>query len=150
MILTEKPAMIDRIFVDSDIWIYLFIAEGDEKSQITSAFLKENAKDHQLVISYQVLNEVCSVLKKKNFTEAEIRRVAEDILGLCTVCDNSGEVVFLASELREKYAFAYWDSLIAASAAASHCSTLISEGMQDGRTINGLVVKNIFLGAAHF
>ncbi|MDR0468863.1 MAG: hypothetical protein LBH09_02705 [Peptococcaceae bacterium] len=60
-----------------------------------------------VVFSYQALSEVCAVLKKHNFTEAEIRHVAEDILDLYTVCGNSDEVAFLAPELREKYAFAY-------------------------------------------
>ncbi|MDR1072337.1 MAG: PIN domain-containing protein [Treponema sp.] len=135
--------MTDKIFVDSNIWIYLFTSEDHEKSRTASKYIAENAKNCLLVISYQVINEVCSVLKKKNFTEPEIRRVAEDMTGLCTVCGNSKDLVFLASELREAHSFSFWDSLIVASAITSRCELLASEDMQDGRVVGGLTIKNI-------
>jgi len=85
------------------------------------------------------------VLKKKSYTELEIRRVAEDMMGLCAVCGNSGYLVLLASELREAHLFSFWDSLIVASAMVSGCNVLANEDMQDGRVISGLLIKNIFV-----
>ena len=144
MFLKEKLSMTDKIFVDSNIWIYLFSAEDDERGRISKEYLSESAERHLLVISWQVINEVCSVLKKKNYTESEIRRVVEDMMGLCAICENSGDLVFLASELREAHSFSFWDSLIIASALASRCDFLVSEDMQGGRTLGGLTIKNIF------
>ena len=137
--------MINRVFLDSNVWIYLFAAEDDRKSRTAREYITENAKKHLFVLSYQVINEVCSVLIKKKYKEPEIRRVAGDMMGLCDICANSNDVVFFASELREEHAFSYWDSLIIASAIVSRCDLLVSEDMQDGRIIGGLLIKDIFM-----
>ena len=57
------------------------------------------------------------------------------MMGLCEVCGYSGEIIYHASELREKYSFSFWDSHIIASALASQCGVLASEDMQDGLKI---------------
>ena len=135
--------MTNRIFVDSNIWVYLFTADDDEKRKAACEFIYDSAKNNRLVISYQVVNEVCSVLKKKKYTEPELRRVADEMMGLCEVCDYAGEIIFLASELREKHSFSYWDGQIVASALMSNCGILASEDMQDGLKIDNMIVLNV-------
>lgn len=135
--------MTERIFVDSNIWIYLFTDDDDLKSNIASEFISENVENNCLIISYQVVNEVCSVLKKKSYTEYDIRRVADDMLGLCEVCGYSNEIIYLASKLRDLYSFSFWDSQIISSALMSDCSILASEDMQDGLKIENMVISNI-------
>jgi predicted nucleic acid-binding protein len=61
--------MIGKIFIDSNIWIYLFADEGDPKNEMAKYYIAKNSADNILAISYQVLNEVTHVLKKKYFTE---------------------------------------------------------------------------------
>ena len=136
--------MTDRLFIDSNVWVYLFTVEDHEKSRIAREYITENAKNHLFVISHQVINEVCSVLKKKGYTEPEIRRVVGDLMGLCAVCANSHDTVFLASELREAHSFSFWDSLIIASAIISRCDSLASEDMQHGKLIGNVAINNIF------
>jgi len=140
--------MTDRIFVDSNIWVYLFTGDGRGKSNAASEYILTNAQNSRIVISYQVVNEVCCVLKKKNYTEPELRCIADDMMGLCEVCDSSGEIIFLASELRERFSFSYWDSQLVASALTSDCGVFASEDMRDGLKINGMRILNV-LYAAH-
>ena len=137
--------MTDRIFVDSNLWVYLFTEDEDVKNKTAKEYITKSAESNRLVISYQVVNEVCQVLKKKKYTEPEIRRVADDMMGLCEVCGFSGEIIYQASQLREKYSFSFWDSHIVASALASHCGVLASEDMQDGQKIDGMVIKNVLI-----
>ena len=148
--MTDKPILYrvaerasDRIFVDSNIWVYLFTDDSDAKSKAAKTFIIDNAEASRLVISYQVVNEVCSVLKKKKYTEAEIRNVADDMMGLCEVCNYSGEIIFIASELREHYSFSYWDSHVVASALTAQCNVLASEDMQDGLMIGTMVIRDV-------
>jgi predicted nucleic acid-binding protein len=89
------------------------------------------------------------VLKKKRYKEAEIRRVAEDILGLCEVCGCSGEIILKASSLREKHPFSYWDSQIIASALISVCGVLASEGLPNGLKIDGMVINDVLAARPH-
>ena len=95
------------------------------------------------VKSESIIRLFCCVLKKKNYTESEIRRVAGDMMGLCEVCGYSGEIIYLASGLREKYSLSYWDSQIVASALASECGILATEDMQDGLKVDNMVIKNV-------
>jgi predicted nucleic acid-binding protein len=135
--------MTDKVFVDSNVWIYLFAADDGAKSRIVNEYISQSTRVNRLVISYQVVNEVCCVLKKKKYTESEIRRVADDILESCEVHGYSRDIIFLASDLREKYSFSFWDSHIVASALAAQCGILASEDMSDGLRIDNLIIKNV-------
>jgi len=134
--------MTDKTFVDSNVWLYLFTADNALKSKAASEYI---IKNRHLVISFQVVNEVCCVLKKKQYTESEIRNVANDMMEICEVCDCSAEIITTASQLREKHSFSYWDSHIVASALASQCTVLASEDMQHRLRVEGLLVENVLL-----
>nr|WP_289626254.1 PIN domain-containing protein [Desulfonauticus submarinus] len=45
------------------------------------------------------------------------------------------DIVRKSWEIKEKYKFSYWDSLIVASALENNCSILYTEDMQDGQII---------------
>jgi predicted nucleic acid-binding protein len=138
--------MKDKFFVDSNIWIYLFTSDDISKNKLARNFIIDNtAEGNILVISYQVINEVGSVLKrKKNFTEDKIQFVIETMLDLCVVQDFSREIIIKASILRSKMSVSYWDSIIIAAALESGCQYLTSEDVQNGQNIQGLTVINIF------
>ncbi|GHU79650.1 twitching motility protein PilT [Clostridia bacterium] len=136
--------MTGRIFVDSNIWVYLFTKEDNPKRGIAESFIAKNAGENTLVISWQVVNEVSNVLKKKGFSEPDIRFVVESMTRLCIVRDYEKEIVLSASALRENHSFSFWDSHIVAGALAAGCDVLASEDMQHGRIIERLIIQNIF------
>jgi len=138
--------MTEKIFVDSNIWIYLFTSNEASKNVVARNFIAENSLNNNiLVISYQVLNEVAAVLKvKKNFSEVKIQYIIETMLNLCVVQDFTKNILLNASALRDEYAFSYWDSLIVATALKAGCNKLLSEDMQHGQAISGLIIHNIF------
>lgn len=138
--------MRDKIFIDSNVWIYLFTSDEQRKNTIARSFIAENSLNNTiLIISYQVLNEVMAVLKiKKKFNEDKIRFVIETMLNLCTVQDFTKHILLNASVLREQHALSYWDSLIVATALEAKCDKLSSEDMQHGQVISGLIIHNLF------
>ena len=136
--------MMNKIFVDSNVWIYLFADEDNPKCKIAEKFIASNAATNIIVISYQVINEVCNVLKRKKFTEPDIRLVIENMAKICVIQDYSKDIALSASRLRENHSFSFWDSHIVASAIIAKCNCLTSEDMQDGQNINGVTIKNIF------
>jgi len=136
--------MTDRIFIDSNIWVYLFSDNKNHKAKVVEVFLADNAVKSVFVTSCQVVNEVCNVLKRHGLAEEKIRIVIEDITNICLVQDLSKDVCLLASMLREKYSFSFWDSIIVATAKTAGCDLLISEDMQDGLLMDELKIKNIF------
>ena len=134
--------MIDRIFVDSNVWIYLFTSDDIAKNTVAKNFIANNS-DSILFVSYQIINEVASVLKRKGFKESHIQFVIETILDICFVQNFSKEIILMASELREKHSISYWDSLVVSAANAAKCNVLVSEDMQHDQIINGTTIKNI-------
>ena len=138
--------MKEKIFVDSNVWIYLFTSNEVSKNTIARNFITENSLNNNiLIISYQVLNEVAAVLKiKKKFSEEKIRFVIETMLNLCVVQDFTKNILLKASALRDEHNFSYWDSLIVATAAEANCNKLYSEDMQHRQAVSGLIIHNIF------
>ena len=55
--------MIDRVMIDSNVWIYAFM-KGDEKRISMASELIGNTES--IVLSTQIVNEVCNVLLRKN------------------------------------------------------------------------------------
>ena len=138
--------MKDKIFVDSNIWIYLFTSDDVSKNELARKFIAENtSKGNVFVVSYQVINEVGTVLKrKKKFEELKIRFVFETMFDLCVVQDFSQEIILKASIMRDTMSVSYWDSIIIATASESGCNYLTSEDMQTGQKISSLTIHNIF------
>jgi len=49
--------MTDRIFIDSNIWCYLFIQDENDKYGISEKFISDNADNSIFVITYQVIDD---------------------------------------------------------------------------------------------
>jgi len=136
--------MTDKYFCDSNIWLYMLLEKGSKKSIIAQNHIETCGLRNQVVISWQVINEVNANLLKNGFSEQQILDNIKWMLEISTIQDFTEEIVLNASSLRKKYSISYWDSLIIASALESNCSFLISEDMQDGQKISNLTIRNIF------
>jgi predicted nucleic acid-binding protein len=136
--------MTDKIFIDSNIWCYLFIKDEHEKYKIAEKFISDKANNSIFVISYQVINEVTNKLIQKKLENEIIKENVQYMYKICTIQDFSKDIIILAFDLREKYSVSFWDSIIVASALNSNCTILESEDMQDGLKINNMIINNIF------
>ena len=137
--------MSDKVFVDSNVWLYLFLQDDDEKYKMVENYFKANGLRSTFVITYQVINEVSNILLKNGYTETKIRENIDHIFRLSTIQDFTKEIILTASSVRENYSFSFWDSILVGSALFSECNMLISEDMQDGLMVNNkLLIKNIF------
>jgi predicted nucleic acid-binding protein len=137
--------MKDKIFVDTNVWVYLYLNDDDEKFKIAEEYLSKNNYDVVFIITWQIINEVSNTLLRYKYTELEIRKYIEQLCKTCTIQDFTKEIVLTASSLRERYSFSFWDSIVVGSALFSECDVLISEDMQDGLNVEEkLIIKNIF------
>jgi predicted nucleic acid-binding protein len=137
--------MTDRIFIDSNVWLYSFLRDDCRKQSLAERFIEDESYSGNPVISWQVINEVTRVLHKNHFAEPLIRQIIENMCRICIVQDFSQEIILSASALREQYMLSFWDSLIIACALAADCRCLASEDMQDNLKIEGqLSIRNPF------
>jgi len=132
------------VFVDSNLWIYLFLQDKRDKYLTVRDLLEKFNKENTITISYQVLNEVAVNLKKKGFSEEKLRTIIKIMEEVTIVIDFSIDILLNASEIREKHSISFWDSLIIACSIAANCKILYSEDMQDGWEVEGLSIINPF------
>ena len=134
--------MKDRIFIDTNILIYLYSEDEIEKQQISENL----ANQYSPIISIQVLNEICNVMiKKLNFDLQNVSKVIAELSEYCIVKTITTETIQSAIKIAEKYKYSYYDSLIISSALENQCTTLYSEDMQHEQFIeNQIKIINPF------
>ena len=133
-----------RIFVDTNIWLYALVPNADDPKHVLAARFVLGLK--RPLVNSQVIREASSnLLKKTGIAEARLRTIIQDWYRDCDIHPSSAAQHLLASELRERHSFSYWDSLIVAAALDAGCATLASEDMQHGQQIDGrLTIVNPF------
>lgn len=132
-------------FIDSNIWIYMLLPGQDvEKAKVTQNLIRQEKAN--ILISTQIVNEVANVIIRQGaMDEAEIREFISRFYARYTVHQFSQSTQLNASHLREKYSFAYWDSLLVAAALEAQATRFYSEDMQNGLVVDGrLTILNPF------
>ena len=126
--------MNDKVFVDSNIWLYALIETQQKEDQFKHEIAKKLI--HQLTniqVNTQIVNEVTiNLMRKADKDNDFIYTFLRDFLAAYTVHDQSTDDLLTAACLRSDYSFSYWDSLIVASAIRCQCGVLYSEDMHDG------------------
>lgn len=132
-----------RCFLDTNVWLYAFVATQDPtKSDIAKGIIERN----EIIVSAQVINEVSiDLIKKAQFDELQIQRIITAFYVRQQVVESDKELLLTASDLRARYRFSFWDSLIIASALIGGSSIVYSEDMDDGLLVdNRLRIVNPF------
>jgi len=138
--------MLEKYFIDSNVWLYLLLADDNDKYLAAKRFIDSCISHDKVVVSWQVINEVSANLLKNRFSESEIVSVVKWLLKIAEVQDFSEDVLLLASSLRKNHLFSFWDSLILSAALEANCDYVVSEDMQHNQLLNrGLKIINPFL-----
>lgn len=143
--------MPDRIFWDSNIWIYLYSNSASEADQLKKATIQNLLTTYEnttLVISSQVINESVQVFSRKlSYPVPVIREIVDSMILCSEVVELTVELSLEALALFETHTLSWFDSLIIAAAMEAKCSTLITEDLHDGMVFqNQLAISNPFKG----
>lgn len=130
-------------FIDSNIVLYLLSGEVVKADQ-AEAILQAGA-----VISVQVLNEVTSVcLRKLKMPWEEVDALLLAVKAACDVLPLTVASHERAVEIAKRFKLSFYDAHIVATALISGAELLLSEDMQSGLLIDGLLIQNPFSGAS--
>jgi predicted nucleic acid-binding protein len=123
------------VFADTNIWLYAFIrGQSVEKTPIAQAIIS----NRRFIISTQVISEICvNLIRKTSFSELEVRELVAAFFQKHTVVLLNEEIFLKASQMRERYQLAYWDSLLVSAALNAGATQFYSEDMQNGQVIDG-------------
>jgi len=132
----------DKAFLDTNIFVYLYSGTEPNKCVHISSVINT----YHRVVSTQVLNEFCNVcIRKIKLPVPFVKNAVEEICETCELLTIDDATIVKALDVHEKYGYAYYDSLIIASALEHNCSFLLTEDMAEGQVIDGrLTIQNIF------
>lgn len=147
-----------RTFFDTNVLVYILqgrrpqpeapLASAEQDANRKAELILSILERSQVVLGVQVFNELCNVSLRRGFPWAAtmallqgLEELSEEIAPLTHATHRFG----LA--LRQKYRLQLYDSMLLAAALETGCSLFLSEDMQDGQVIEGmLTIRNPFAG----
>lgn len=136
--------MSDKIFVDTNILIYAHDLSAGYRHVKASSVIESLWEAETGVLSTQVLQEfyVAIMHKVKNpLKPAEAREIIRNYLAW-PVQINDPEMTIRASEIEEKNGLSFWDALIVAAALQLQAKKIITEDLNHGQIIEGILIEN--------
>jgi len=134
-------------FIDSNVFVYLFDSTDSRRQGIAREVVEEHIASGTGVISFQVVQEVLNVTTHKMerpLTGTDAIAFFDTILAPLWRVYPSAELYRRAIEVKVRYRYSFYDSLIIAAAQEGGCARLLSEDLQRGQTIGGLAVVDPF------
>jgi predicted nucleic acid-binding protein len=121
-----------KIFIDTNVVIYA-LGQASTKAHLAAPLFVGSPS-----ISTQVLSETANVASKRlGLSVAEVRKLINSLEAMCRIEIISSSTIHKALDIRERYMFSWYDSLIVATALEVGCDILYSEDMQNGQEIEG-------------
>jgi predicted nucleic acid-binding protein len=140
--------MRDKIFLDTNIFVYAIDAspETTPKRDIARVLIREHIENESGVISIQVVQEFYQVATGRIVAPISTEDALEFIhyISILDIVAANLEMVLAAIHLHRKHSFSFWDALILQAAKSAGCSQVLSEDLQHGFRLDGLIVKNPF------
>ena len=146
---SERSFTIANVFVDTNVLVYARDSSDPVKQKRAAEWMRELWRSRNGRISHQVLQEYYVTVTRKLRPGLPTAAAREDIRALMewkpVVTDAA--LIERAWTIEEKSDITFWDALIVAAAAVSGSSTLLTEDLQDGAHLDGVLVVNPFRSA---
>lgn len=136
--------MIEKYFVDTNVFIYAADQGAGSKQQIAETLLRRLKLDVHGVISTQVLQEFYVVASGKlRMDFVTVENALELMCGLEVVLADV-PMIRTAIDCSILNHISYWDALIVTAARKANCTTLWTEDLNHGQIIQGVRIENPF------
>ncbi len=140
--------MNDKTFVDTNVLIYAHDVDAKTKHEIAKTVLQELWSNRTGVLSMQVLQEFYVNATRKiprPLSKSEARLVVSSYAVWCI--DSMPADISTAFRIEDECTIGFWDALIIASALKSGAGQILSEDLNAGQTIAGMLIVNPFARA---
>jgi predicted nucleic acid-binding protein len=115
----------NKVAIDTNILVYLFAADDDEKKETANLLISLNP-----AISSQVVSEFLNVSKRLlQLPKQEIIRRCNLVFEQCSIMPITHSTLHKAEQLINRYDFQLFDAIIVAAALQNQCTILYSEDM---------------------
>jgi predicted nucleic acid-binding protein len=137
--------MSDKTFVDTNVLVYAHDVDDRQKHDRARSALRELWNDGTGVVSPQVLQEFYVNVTRK-ISKPLARDAARLVVGTYAIwcIDVGSSDVAAAFRIEDEAKIGFWDALIVASAVKAGATRLLSEDLNPGQTIAGVLIENPF------
>ena len=139
--------MSDKTFIDTNVLVYAHDQDAGSKHQIAKKVLKELWSERTGVLSVQVLQEFYVNVTRKipSPLSKELARGVVSSYAIWCVPTTPSEIS-AAFRIEDESGIGFWDALIVSSAAATGAIRLLTEDLNAGQRIAGILIENPFGG----
>lgn len=136
-------------FLDTNIFVYAFLASEPLKKQRALQLLEHALAGQSGCISYQVIQEFANVATRKfakRFTAEECKQFVQVAMQPINRVSSSTTLVHAALDLQNDTGYSFYDCLILAGAMEAGAEVVYTEDLQHNQLVHGsLRIVNPFL-----
>lgn len=142
--------MSGKTFIDTNVLIYAHDADAGAKHQIAKEVLRELWTERTGVLSVQVLQEFYVNVTRKISTPVskELARLVVSSYAIWCAETTPTEIAS-AFRIEDESRISFRDVLIVSAASKSGATRILSEDLNAGRRIAGIVIENPFVSTEH-
>ena len=136
-----------KTFIDTNVLIYAHDIDARVKNDIAKTVLRELWSERTGVLSMQVLQEFYINVTRKiasPLSKDSARRVVTSYAIWCT--ETTPIEISAAFRIEDESRIGFWDALIVSSAVKCGAMRLLSEDLNAGQRIAGILIENPFAG----
>lgn len=139
--------MSGKTFIDTNILIYAHDIDARAKNEIAKTILRELWSERTGALNMQVLQEFYINVTRKiasPLSKDSARSVVTSYAMWCT--ETTPGEISAAFRIEDESRIGFWDALIVASAVKSGATRILSEDLNAGQRIAGILIENPFAG----
>jgi predicted nucleic acid-binding protein len=137
--------MSDKTFVDTNVLIYAHDVDSGQKHNVAKKVLHKLWSERTGVLSMQVLQEFYINVTRKipsPLPKELARRVVSSYTIWCT--ETTPTEISTAFRIEDESHIGFWDAMIVSAAAKCGATRILSEDLNTGQLIAGILVENPF------
>jgi len=139
--------MSDKTFIDTNVLIYAHDIDAGAKHQVAKAVLQKLWNEKTGLLSAQVLQEFYVNVTRKILTPLSkdlARRVVNSYSIWCM--ETTPTEILSAFRIEDESGIGFWDALIVSAASKSDARRILSEDLNAGQRVAGILIENPFAG----
>ena len=139
--------MSGKTFIDTNVMIHAHDIDANAKNEIAKEVLRELWSERTGVISMQVLQEFYVNVTRKipsPLPKDLARSVVSSYVPWCM--ETTPAEISAAFRIEDESRIGFWDALIVSSAVKCGATRILSEDLNAGQRIAGILIENPFAG----
>jgi predicted nucleic acid-binding protein len=135
-----------RVFVDTNVLVYLRDSTDPARQRRAAEWMAHLWESGTGRLSLQVLQEYYVTVTRKLEPGMPEEEARDDVAALGAWAPVAPDLGLMEAGWAEqdRYGFSFWDALIVAAARRLGCGVLLTEDLQDGQDLGGVMVRSPF------